>query len=112
MFTRNMKIKNFSQQIYHLTAKIPRGQVVSYGQIAKTLGRPHACRAVGNALNKNPYATKVPCHRVIRSSGEVGGFAFGTKKKVAMLKKENIIIKNNKINLRQYLYKVQNLKIN
>jgi len=55
-------------------------------------------------LNKNPYAPKVPCHRVIRSNGEVGGFANGTNKKIAILKKEGIIISKGKIDLNKYLY--------
>jgi len=64
-----------------------------------------AYRAVGNAMNKNPYAPEVPCHRVIKSNGFVGGFASGPKKKIQMLKKEGIEIKNNKIDLKKYLYK-------
>ena len=56
-------------------------------------------------MNKNPYAPEVPCHRVIKSDGEVGGFESGTKNKIKMLKRENIEIKNNKINLDKYIYK-------
>jgi methylated-DNA-[protein]-cysteine S-methyltransferase len=57
-------------------------------------------------MNKNPYAPKVPCHRVVKSNGEVGGFAFGVNKKIEMLKKEGVYVdKNNKINLKEYLFK-------
>jgi methylated-DNA-[protein]-cysteine S-methyltransferase len=65
-----------------------------------------AYRAVGTAMNKNPYAPEVPCHRVVNSNGEVGGFANGTSKKIEMLKKEGIPIKDNKVeNFEKYLYK-------
>lgn len=56
-------------------------------------------------MNKNPYAPEVPCHRVIKSTGEVGGFATGTKKKIKMLKEEGIEIKNNRIDLEKYFFK-------
>ena len=71
--------------------------------IAKKLNSK-AYRAVGNALNKNPYAPKVPCHRVIKTNGEVGGFASGTKNKIKLLEKEGIKINNSKIDLKKYLH--------
>ena len=80
---------------YKLCKKIPRGYVTTYNEIAMALNTK-AYRAVGNALNKNPYKN-VPCHRVINSSGKIGGFALGTKKKIEMLAKEGIEIKNNEI---------------
>jgi O-6-methylguanine DNA methyltransferase len=91
---------NFAHKVYQLTAKIPRGRVATYGEIARTLGQPGAARA----LNKNPYAPQVPCHRVIRSNGEVGGFAGGARQKIALLKKEGVVTKNGKISLTKYLY--------
>lgn len=60
-------------------------------------------------MNKNPYAPKVPCHRVVQSNGNIGGFASGTKKKMIMLKGEGIEITNGKINIKKYLFKF-NLK--
>lgn len=99
-----MKTESFPQRVYKLTSLIPKGLVSTYSVIAKALNNPKAARAVGNALNKNPYAPKVPCHRVIRSNGEVGGFANGTNKKIAILKKEGIIISKGKIDLNKYLY--------
>jgi len=95
---------NFQQQVYRLTAKVPRGRVTTYAIIAKVLRNPRATRAVGNALNKNPYAPQVPCHRVIRSTGEIGGFASGTKNKIKKLQQEGVVIKNNRLDLPQYLY--------
>lgn len=100
-----MKAKlKFVDNVYKLTALIPRGKITTYKKIALTMGKPQASRAVGNALHKNPYAPQVPCHRVIRSNGAAGGFASGTNKKIAMLKKEGIIIKRGKIDLTKYLY--------
>jgi methylated-DNA-[protein]-cysteine S-methyltransferase len=97
----------FQKAVWAATKKIPRGKVTTYAAIARLIGRPHAARAVGNALNKNPwlrpatagkpYAPKVPCHRVVKSDGSLGGFAGGVKKKKKILKNEGIKIKNNKI---------------
>ncbi|MCK5107770.1 MAG: MGMT family protein, partial [Nanoarchaeota archaeon] len=71
----------FENRVYSLCKKIPRGKVSTYGEIAKALNSKCA-RAVGNALNKNPYAPKVPCHRVVKSNGKVGGFATGQNNKI------------------------------
>ena len=81
MFTEVQK------KVYRVVKKIPRGKVMTYAAIAKAVGRPRAYRAVGNALNKN-IDPAIPCHRVIRSDGSVGGYRKGTKKKIEMLKKE------------------------
>jgi methylated-DNA-[protein]-cysteine S-methyltransferase len=100
-----MKYRNsFNEKCYSVLLKVPKGKVTTYKEIARKLNSK-AYRAVGNAMNKNPYAPAVPCHRVVKSNGEVGGFAYGVKKKIEMLKKEGIEIKNNKIDLKKYLYK-------
>ncbi len=88
--------KFFYEKCYELLKKVPKGKITTYKEIANALGIK-AYRAVGNAMNKNPHAPQVPCHRVVKSDGKVGGFANGTKKKIVMLKKEGIKIKNNKI---------------
>ena len=95
---------NFGEQVYHVTKLIPCGHVSTYREIAHALNSK-AYRAVGTALNKNPNAPTVPCHRVINTNGNVGGFASGTKNKIKLLKKEGIEIKNNKIDLKEYLWK-------
>ncbi|MEK6897405.1 MAG: MGMT family protein [Nanoarchaeota archaeon] len=95
---------SFSQKCYKLLRKVPRGKVTTYKEVARVL-KTKAYRAVGNAMNKNPYAPGVACHRVVKSSGEVGGFASGTRKKISMLRKEGIKIVNGKIDLKKYLYK-------
>lgn len=95
--------KSFNERCYAVLRKVPKGKVTTYKEIAKRLNMK-AYRAVGNAMNKNPYAPSVPCHRVVKSDGSVGGFASGTKKKVEMLKREGIEIKDNKIDLGKHLY--------
>jgi methylated-DNA-[protein]-cysteine S-methyltransferase len=92
---------NFNQKAWHLCKKIPKGKVSTYKEIACKLNNK-AYRAVGNAMNKNPYSffsakKKVPCHRVVCSDGKIGGFSKGTKQKIVLLKKEGIQIKNNRI---------------
>ncbi len=77
--------------------KIPRGRVATYGQIAYALGAPGAARAVGNALNKNPFRD-VPCHRVVRSDGAIGGYARGAAAKIARLRHEGVIVENGYVN--------------
>lgn len=97
---------NFAEKVYKLTARIPRGRISTYKEIACALGNPEASRAVGNALNKNPYAPEVPCHRVIHSNGEIGGFASGTAKKINILKKEGVIISKCRIDMDRYFYRL------
>jgi len=84
------------QKVWKLTSKIPKGRVTTYGEIAKILNT--SPRAVGQALKANPYAPKVPCHRVVRSDGSIGGYqGKNSKKKIQLLKKEGIEISNRKI---------------
>jgi len=98
---------NFNERVYKLCKKIPRGRVSTYKELGKALGgKGQLYRAVGRALNKNPYAPKVPCHRVISSSGKIGGFASGIKNKIKLLKQEGIEIRNNKIDLKKHLFRL------
>ena len=82
----------FQLKVWAYLRKIPRGKVKTYNQVAKAIGKPHAVRAVANAIGKNPYAPKIPCHRVIRSDGSLGGYSGkgGVKTKKFLLKKEGI----------------------
>lgn len=96
----------FQKQVYHLTQQISRGSITTYKEIGKKLGqRGQLYRAVGQALKHSPGLPEVPCHRVICSNGSLGGFNRGIKKKVCLLRKEGIIIKRNKIELKKYLFK-------
>ena len=95
----------FSEKIYDLCKKIPKGRISTYKEIAKKLNTK-AYRAIGNSLNKNPYSPIVPCHRVINSNGKIGGFAAGIKNKIKLLEKEGVKIKENKIvDFKKLLYK-------
>ncbi|TSC68950.1 MAG: methylated-DNA-[protein]-cysteine S-methyltransferase [Parcubacteria group bacterium Gr01-1014_56] len=85
------KPHNFSKRVYAVVAKIPRGKVMTYAQVAAKAGNKGAARAVGTLMAKN-YNSKIPCHRVIRSDGKVGNYnRGGPKKKLALLKKEGAL---------------------
>ena len=89
-----MKLKGteFQLKVWAYLRKIPRGSVRTYSQVAKDIGKPLSTRAVANAIGKNPYAPKIPCHRIIRSDGSLGGYSGkgGVKTKRFLLKKEGI----------------------
>lgn len=79
------------EKVYEIVSKIPKGKVMTYAQVAKLAGKPKASRAVGNILNMNNDPKNIPCHRVVRSDGSIGGYAFGGgKAKMAKLKKEGV----------------------
>ena len=82
----------FQIKVWNYLRKIPRGSVKTYSQVAKGIGKPLAVRAVANAIGKNPYPPKIPCHRVIRSDGSLGGYSGkgGLKTKKFLLKREGI----------------------
>jgi O-6-methylguanine DNA methyltransferase len=81
----------FSEKVYDVVSKIPRGKTMTYKDVAAAAGRPKAARAVGNILNKNRDTKRIPCHRVIRSDGSLGGYAFGAEKKRKLLKEEGAL---------------------
>ena len=71
---------------------MPAGRVTTYAALARAVGRPRAARAVGNALHQNPQPIVVPCHRVVRSDGLVGGYRFGSSRKKTLLADEGIVV--------------------
>lgn len=92
-------------KIYEFVKKIPKGKVSTYKIVAERCGLKNRWRYVGRVLSEN-YDKKIPCHRVVNSNGFVGGYNRGIKKKVDILRKEGIDIKNNRIvNVKNYLYK-------
>lgn len=95
-------MKQFKERVFRVTRKIPSGKVAIYQAIARAINKPHAARAVGNALNRSPGTPSVPCHRVIRSDGSVGGYASGPKKKIRLLRKEGVRVKNSKVDLKKF----------
>ncbi len=88
---------SFDERVWKECKKIPKGKVSTYKRIAAALGNPNAFRAVGNALNRNPFAPEVPCHRVVKSSGELGEYAKGTKKKIELLEREGIKVQEKRV---------------
>lgn len=89
-------MKSFTEKVIKVVSKIPGGKVLTYKQVACRAKSPRASRTVGNILNKNyNNGSKIPCHRVIRSNGSIGGYAKGTKKKKELLKKEGFNIKSS-----------------
>jgi methylated-DNA-[protein]-cysteine S-methyltransferase len=87
---------SFSERCYSLLRKVPKGKVTTYKALAMALNT-YAYRAVGNAMHRNPHAPTVPCHRVVSSSGKLGGFALGVKNKTKLLEKEGISVRNRRI---------------
>lgn len=87
----------FEERVYAALKKVPRGSFITYGELARRAGYPRAARAVGNALNKNPFAPAVPCHRVVRSDGSIGGYARGVRAKMALLQREGVKIGNGRV---------------
>ena len=85
----------YQLKIWNYLKKIPKGQVRTYLEVAKGIGKPKAYRAVANAVGKNPYPPKIPCHRVIRSDGSLGGYSGkgGIRKKRQLLRSEKVFIK-------------------
>lgn len=79
------------KDVYTLLTEIPAGKVSTYGDIAKALGHPKASRIIGRIIANNPNPISVPCHRVVKSNGEIGGFMYGEQKKREILEKEGII---------------------
>jgi len=84
-------MKSFTEKVYEVVKKIPKGKVLTYKEVAKRAGNAKASRAVGNILNKN-HSPKIPCHRVIRSDGKLGGYNRGENKKLKLLKSEGVIL--------------------
>ena len=80
--------KGFQREVLDAVMAIPRGEVRTYAELASSLGRPKAARAVGNAVAHNPIPLLVPCHRVVSSSGGVGGYVYGSAFKLRLLQKE------------------------
>ena len=88
----NWVMKKFSEKVYEVVKKIPKGKVLTYKEVAKRAGNPNASRAIGNILHKN-HNPEIPCHRVIRSDGNLGRYNKGAEKKREILRKEGWLYK-------------------
>ena len=96
---------SFAEKVYATTAKIPKGKVATYGQIARLAGSARAARAVGQLMAKNKDTKQVPCHRVVGSTGALTGYAFhGTPMKRKKLIDEGVSFAGNRVNLKTSLW--------
>jgi len=100
-----MSNSGFNEKCYKILRKVPKGKITTYKALANKLNTK-AYRTVGRAMNKNPFAPEVPCHRVINNNGNLGGFASGLNNKIKLLKSEGIKIENCKIDLKKYEFKL------
>ena len=91
----NLKGTKFQIKVWNYLKKIPKGKVTTYLEVAKAIGKPKAHRAAANAVGKNPFPPKIPCHRVIRSDGRLGGYSGkgGIKQKRRLLALEGVFLK-------------------
>jgi O-6-methylguanine DNA methyltransferase len=83
------------KEIYKILMKVPKGRVTTYKELGRASG--HHPRATGKLMNVNPYAPRVPCHRVVMSDGSIGGFGGTVPRKIALLKKEGVKVRKGKI---------------
>ncbi len=96
----------FQEAVLRLVMRIPKGRVTTYGIISEELrGSVRAARAVGQALTNNPRPVVIPCHRVVRSDGDVGGYSLGIARKIELLRAEGIEIEGRRVkNLHEVLF--------
>jgi len=88
---------NIDKKIYKKLLEVPEGKITTYSELAKAVGFTNGQRAVGKIMNKNPYPVIIPCHRVVKADGKVGGYAYGEEIKKSMLEREGVKIKDGKI---------------
>ncbi|MCW3130296.1 MAG: MGMT family protein [Methanophagales archaeon] len=89
---------SFQEAVLNMVKQIPRGKVTTYGEIGREItGSVRAARAVAQAVARNPYPIIIPCHRVVRSDGNVGGYCSGIEKKIKLLRAEGVEIKGRKV---------------
>ena len=86
-----------STKVYRKLLQVPKGKVTTYGELAKAVGLKNGQRHIGMLMKKNPFPVIVPCHRVVKSNGKIGGYAYGEIVKSKMLANEGIKIKDGKI---------------
>lgn len=98
--------KNYFENVYDLVKKVPKGKVVTYGEIARAIGNPRMSRQVGWALHVNPKPGVIPCHRVVNRFGELSSaFAFGgVNRQAELLREEGVEVIDNKVDLNKYGY--------
>ena len=97
---------NLEHKVYKKLLDVPKGQITTYGELAKAVGLKNGQRIIGKIMTKNPYPVLVPCHRVVMSTGKIGGYAYGEHVKTKMLSDEGMEIINGSIeNFEKKLFK-------
>ena len=86
-----------SIRVYKKLLRVPKGKITTYGELSKAVGLKNGQRAIGMIMKKNPFPVIVPCHRVVKSDGKIGGYVYGERVKSRMLVNEGIKIKDGKI---------------
>ena len=86
-----------STRVYKKLLQVPKGKITTYGELSKAVGLKNGQRAIGMIMKKNPFPVIVPCHRVVKSDGKIGGYVYGERVKSQMLAKEGIKIKDGQI---------------
>ncbi len=101
-----MKSSRFAQKVYDVISEVPAGKVTTYGEVARRMGKPGASRAVGAALRANPTPVVVPCHRVVKRDGELGGYGGpkGTGRKAELLRSEGVAVAGGRVDLSKHLF--------
>lgn len=90
-------MNKLDSRVYKKLLQVPKGKVTTYGELAKAVGLENGQRVIGQIMNRNPFPVVIPCHRVVKSDGKVGGYFYGEQVKSKMLSDEGIQIKNGKI---------------
>ena len=92
----------FQLKVWNYLMKIPKGKILTYKEVARAIGKPKSYRAVANAVGKNPFPPNIPCHRVVRSDGGIGGYSGkgGINQKIKLLRSEKVFIKYKFLNFK------------
>jgi methylated-DNA-[protein]-cysteine S-methyltransferase len=90
-------LNKLEHQVYKTLLKVPKGKVTTYGELAKAVGLKNGQRVIGRMMNKNPFPVIIPCHRVVKSDGKIGGYLYGQDVKTKMLSDEGVVVRNGKI---------------
>jgi O-6-methylguanine DNA methyltransferase len=92
-------------ELWDLVRRIPPGRVTTYKELSLALGWPRGWRRVGRLLSTNPHPVIIPCHRVVCSDGRVGGYKLGVKRKIELLQREGVEVKNGRVDLEKYFFR-------
>ncbi|MEM2160721.1 MAG: MGMT family protein [Candidatus Nitrosotenuis sp.] len=90
-------MNKLDQAVYKKLLQVPKGKVTTYGELARAVGLQNGQRVIGQIMNRNPFPVVIPCHRVVKSDGKIGGYFYGEKVKTKMLSDEGIKIADGKI---------------